>query len=92
MTETVIPAGVKIAAKRGFIRTATQSLAAAIPTAGIVIGLTGDWAVGVGLGAAGAFATALLAGTASALMIISKGIPEEYTNAGIDQRFAQDSE
>lgn len=89
---TVIPAGVKLAAKRGFVRTATQSLSAAIPTAAITVVLTADWALAVGLGALGAVFTAVLAGTASALSIISKGIPDEYVNAGIDQQFAVHSD
>lgn len=89
---TVIPASVKLAAKRGFVRTFTQALASVIPTSAITITLTGDWLAGIGLGAAGAIATAVLTGTASALMIISRGIPEEYTNAGIDQQFKEHSE
>jgi hypothetical protein len=92
MSNAIIPAGVKLAAKRGFIRTATQSLSAAIPVAAVTITLSGDWALGVGLGAAGAVATAIMAGTASALSIISKGIPEEYVTAGIDQQFAANSD
>ena len=78
MTTTLIPDATKTAAKRGFIRTAAQSLSSAIPTAAIAIGTTGDWALGVGLGVAGAVVTAGLAGAASYLSILSKGIPEDY--------------
>lgn len=81
MPNTVIPANTKLAAKRGFVRTATQSLASVIPITAIAIPTTGDALVGVGLGVAGAVVTALLAGAASALSIISKGIPEDYQAA-----------
>ena len=81
MPNTVIPANTKLAAKRGFIRTATQSLASVIPITAIAIPTTGDALVGIGLGVAGAVATALLAGAASALSIVSKGIPEDYQAA-----------
>lgn len=82
MSDQIVPAAVKLAAKRGFIRTATQSLSAAIPTSAIAIVLSGDWWLGVGLGVASAAATALMAGAASYLSIISKGVPEEYVAAG----------
>ena len=81
MPNTVIPANTKLAAKRGFVRTATQSLASVIPITAIAIPTTGDALLGVGLGVAGAVASAVLAGTASALSIISKGIPEDYQAA-----------
>ena len=81
MPNTVIPANTKLAAKRGFVRTATQSLASVIPITAIAIPTTGDALVGIGFGAAGAIVTALLAGAASALSIISKGIPEDYQAA-----------
>lgn len=81
MTENIVPASVKLAAKRGFIRTATQSLASVIPIVAIAIPTTGDALLGIGLGAAGAVVTALLAGTASALSIISSGIPKDYSDA-----------
>ena len=81
MPNTVIPANTKLAAKRGFVRTATQSLASVSPITAIAIPTTGDALIGVGLGVAGAVASAVLAGTASALSIISKGIPEDYQAA-----------
>ena len=81
MPNTVIPANTKLAAKRGFVRTATQSLASVIPITAIAIPTTGDALLGVGLGVAGAVASAILAGAASALSIISKGIPEDYQAA-----------
>ncbi len=82
MSDPIIPTTVKTAAKRGFVRTATQSLASAIPTTAIAITLSGDWLLGVGLGVASAVVTAGLAGAASYLSIISKGVPEEYIAAG----------
>lgn len=88
----VVPASVRLAAKRGFVRTATQSLSAAIPTTAIAITLTADWALSIGLGALSAVGTAVLAGTASYLSIVSKGIPEDYELAAIDQSMRRASE
>ncbi|ANJ26832.1 hypothetical protein [Agromyces aureus] len=76
--EYLVPADTKRAAARGFIRTASQSLASAIPTSAIAISLTGEFWTGVALGVGGALVTAGLAGGASALSILSKGIPEDY--------------
>jgi len=81
MPESVIPTATKLAAKRGFVRTATQTLSSVIPIAAIAIPTTGDGLLGVGLAVAGALASSALAGTASALMIISSGIPDEYVAA-----------
>lgn len=77
----LIPTNVQIAAKRGFIRTATQSLASVIPTTAVAITLSSDWLLGVGLGTGSALIAAGLAGAASYLSITSSGIPEDYTNA-----------
>ena len=74
----VIPAATRHAAKVGFVRTAAQSLSSVIPTTGIAISLTSDFLVGAGLGAAGAVATAALAGGAAYLSIIAKGVPGAY--------------
>lgn len=81
MSKNIIPENVSLAAKRGFVRTATQSLASVIPITAIAIPTTGDALLGIGLGVAGAVATAVLAGAASALSIVSKGIPEDYQAA-----------
>lgn len=80
MTDPIVPEAVKLAAKRGFIRTATQSLASVIPITAIAIPTTGDALLGLGLGVAGAIVTAILAGSASSLSIVSKGIPEDYAD------------
>lgn len=81
MSTKIIPADTKRAAVLGFIRTGCQSLASAIPTSAVAVTLSGDWAVGVGLGVASAVVTAVLAGAASALSITAKGIPEDYQGA-----------
>ena len=83
MTDKLIPDNAKKAAARGFIRTASQSLASIIPTSAITISLTQDFWVGVGLGAAGAVVTAILAGATSYLSLLSSGIPEEYAAASL---------
>ena len=85
MSTAIVPAATRVAAKRGFVRTAAQSLSAAIPPSAIAVTLSGDWALGLGLGLAGGVVTALLAGAASYLSIISKGVPEEYIAAGVPQ-------
>lgn len=81
MTNELVPVQTRVAAKRGFIRTAAQSLSSAIPTAAIAVTLSGDWALGLGLGLAGGAVTAVLAGAASYFSILSKGIPEDYAAA-----------
>lgn len=79
----VVPADVRLAAKRGFIRTTAQSYAATIPAGGVsaavlssvidnpnpaqIIAACGAWVL-----------SPLLAGGAAYLSIVSKGIPEEY--------------
>lgn len=78
MSDRLIPADAQRAAARAGIRTAAQSLSAAIPTASIVLALTGDWWLTAGLGALGAVVTALLAGLASYLSILANGIPGDY--------------
>lgn len=83
MSTEIVPTATRIAAKRGFVRTAAQSLSAAIPTSAIAVTLSGDWALGLSLGLAGGVVTAVLAGAASYLSIISKGVPEEYVAAGV---------
>jgi hypothetical protein len=82
MSESVIPGPIKLAAQRGFVRTATQTLSSVIPITAIAIPTTGDALLGVGLGVGGAVVSSALAGAASALMIISRGIPQEYVKAG----------
>lgn len=82
MSTAIIPAGVKLAAKRGFVRTAAQSLATgfAVPGA-LTLAFTGDGLLALGLGLAGLLFSAVVNGAQSALSIVSNGIPEDYTNA-----------
>lgn len=78
MSTKIIPANVRLAAKRAFVRTASQALSSVIPIGAITIPTTGDALLGVGLAVGGALVSAVLAGTASALSIVSAGVPEEY--------------
>ncbi|MDR6868436.1 hypothetical protein J2Y69_003052 [Microbacterium resistens] len=91
-TDPLIPVATVIAAKRGFLRTAANALASAIPIGAIAIGTTGDFWIGVGLGAAGAIASSILAGTASALSILSKGIPSDYSDVALVKLSALDAD
>jgi len=92
MSNEVIPAATKLAAKRGFIRTFTQTLSSVIPITAIAIPTTGDALLGVALGVGGALVSSVLSGVASYLSITSSGIPDDYTNAGVNQQFRQNSE
>lgn len=79
MAEKLIPADVTLAAKRGFIRTASQSFAAALAVVGtITVVFTADFFLGALLGLAGAIATSIVSGAVSFFQIVSKGIPAEY--------------
>lgn len=94
MTETVISPGVKLAAKRAAIKTAAQTARGAGAAIVAAIGTTilgVDWLLVAGTAGASVITVAWAAVDAY-LDKIHNGIPEEYTNAGIDQRFAQDSE
>lgn len=75
----LIPANTKAAAKRGFIRTAAQSLATGfIVPAGVAFGFTQEFGLALGLGLAGAVVNAGINGAQSYFDILSKGIPEDY--------------
>ena len=89
MSNTVIPPAVKIAAKRGFIRTTYQAYAATIPAGGvsaaalIAFAQEPNWIVaGITVGAA--LLSPPLAGLASYLNITAKGIPEDYVEAAVE--------
>lgn len=84
--EPTIPPAVVKAAKRGFIRTTAQAYAATLTTgvsASVVLGVvTGDVdlvATGITLGVA--LVSPVLAGAASYLSILAKGVPEDYLGA-----------
>jgi hypothetical protein len=86
MSDPTIPAAVQTAAKRGFIRTTSQAYAATLTTGisatvvvGLVTGAVEPLVTGITLGVA--LVSPLLAGAASYLSIISRGVPEDYTDA-----------
>lgn len=86
-TDPLVPAAVQLAAKRGFIRTAAQSLATgfAVPGA-LTLVLTGDGLLALGVGVAGLAFNALVNGAQSALSIISNGIPKDYADVTLVQQ------
>lgn len=84
-TEKLIPADVTLAAKRGFLRTASQSIATAL-AGGLTVGIvtnavaqaqSGDWTPII-VSAAVAVATPLINGAQSYFDIHGRGIPAEY--------------
>lgn len=91
MSDQIVPATVKLAAKRGFVRTTAQAYAATlttgIPSATAIVALiqdpTGWLLAGITVGLA--MVTPPVAGLASYLSIISKGVPEEYVAAGASE-------
>lgn len=92
MSDQIIPPAVKLAAKRGFIRTTAQALAATLTTGvsasvvlGIVSGEVDVVATAVTLGVA--LVSPVIAGAASYLSITANGIPGDYVPAAIDQEF-----
>jgi hypothetical protein len=87
MTDALVPAPVKLAAKRGFIRTTSQAYAATlttgIPSAAAIVTLVQDptgWLL-AGITLALAVVSPPAAGLASYLSITAKGLPEEYAAA-----------
>lgn len=75
----LIPANTKAAAARGFIRTASQSLATGfVIPAGLTFAFTEEFGLALLLGVAGAGVQAVLNGAQSYFSILSKGIPEDY--------------
>ena len=79
MSEKLIPADAHLAAKRGFIRTAAQSLATgfAVPGA-LVFGFTQDALLALGAAAVGLAFNAAVNGAQSYFSILSNGIPGDY--------------
>ena len=85
--EETIPVEVRLAAKRGFIRTTAQAYAATLTAGAVtsVVGLIADpsnWLT-VTVAVVTAIATPPVAGLASYLNILSNGIPQAYVNAVI---------
>lgn len=96
MTEPTIPPSTKLAARRGFIRTTAQSIATALAggvSATVIIAtLTQEpnW-LAIGITAGVTIASPFLAGAASYLNIIAKGLPEDYATAAfIGQQLRRD--
>lgn len=86
MTKT-IPDEVRVAAKRGFVRTTAQSyataLAGGISATALLAIVAGEVPLTATLITWGVAAVSpLIAGAASYLSIISKGIPEDYQTSG----------
>ncbi|WP_053386258.1 hypothetical protein [Leucobacter japonicus] len=78
MTST-IPAETKLAAKRGFIRTAAQSLATSfVIPAGVTLAFTQEALLAAAVGVAGVIVGAGVNGLQSYFDIISRGIPDDY--------------
>ena len=82
MSTELIPADTLVAAKRGFIRTATQSLATSLVLpAGATFAFTQDALLAAAVGVGGMLAGALINGLQSYFSILSSGIPEDYSIA-----------
>ena len=95
MSNQIIPAGVKLAAKRAFVRTTYQAYAATL-SAGIAV--TAILAVVRGevdmietaITAGAAILSPPVAGLAAYLSVASKGIPDDYLPAAIDKATSRD--
>jgi hypothetical protein len=84
---SVIPSKTKLAANRAFVRTAAQTFKGAIPAGGVSAGVLASAIENpnpVQLAAAGVawLTVAPLAGLVAYLDVLSKGIPQEYVDAG----------
>lgn len=94
MTDPVVPPSVRLAAKRGFIRTTYQAYAATLgtglPSAATILALiqdpTGWLLAGITVGLA--VVTPPLAGLASFLSITAKGLPDDYVPQAVEQASA----
>ena len=74
-----MPEATRLAARRGFIRTATQALEVGIPTAAVTGGaLSGADPATIAWAVLAAVLSAFGAGARSYFSILSKGIPEDY--------------
>lgn len=85
MSTHLIPATTITAAKRGFIRTASQSLATSFTlTATPVLVFTQDAVLAAAVGVGGMVAGAVINGAQSFFNILSKGIPDDYQGTQVD--------
>lgn len=79
MTDKLIPESASLAAKRGFLRTASQSLATGFGVPGaLTLILTGDGLLALLVGLAGLVFNALVNGAQSYFSLLSSGIPQDY--------------
>ena len=90
MPNSIVPASVKLAAKRGFIRTTFQALAATLTTgvsATVVLGVVSGEVevIPTAVTLAVALVSPFIAGAASYLSITANGIPNDYIPAAVDQ-------
>lgn len=75
----LIPEQTHLAAKRGFIRTAAQSLATSfVLPAGVTIAFTGDALLAAAVGLGGLLVGAAVNGLQSYFSILGSGIPDDY--------------
>lgn len=86
MPEPTIPPATVLAARRAFLRTTAQAYAATIPAGGIsaaaiLATIQNPDPVALGVTIAAAILSPPLAGLASALQWVAKGIPEDYAPA-----------
>lgn len=79
MADHLIPNDAHRAAVRGFIRTASQSLATSFGGfGGLTYVFTQDALLSAAVGVGGAVLSAVVNGAQSYFSILSKGIPEDY--------------
>ena len=79
MSKELVPQEARFAAKRGFVRTASQSLATSlILPAGITFAFTQDALTAAGTGVASMVVSAVVNGLQSYFDILHRGIPEDY--------------
>ena len=75
----LIPADVHLAARRGFIRTASQSLATGfVIPGGLTFAFTQEWGFAILVAFAGVLVSAIVNGAQSYFSLISNGIPLDY--------------
>lgn len=75
----LVPKETLVAAERGFLRTAAQSLASSgLLGGGLTFGFTGDALLALGVAVASAVGTAVVNGAQSYFSIVANGIPEDY--------------
>ena len=91
----VVPAAVRLAAKRGFLRTWSQSFAATIPSGGVSVAAVLGFIqepdpLLIAAIVLSSLLSPVLGGTASYFSILSSGIPEEYVEAGSGRYRAED--